>query len=235
MSAPPQTDERLFDLAWPGWLPLPPADGLVAFIPDQQAQTAWADKVLGRDAGGFVVWAATGAKPDPGLALVSQRRGVAAISLAAAGEDARWLQVALRLAVRLARETAGRRQPHPVRVTTSAAMPDTASESLRVPHLVTLRTAGNVSEAVVWELLDPSVADEWFGVALPDPALVEAHLPDLLALRTVTRTGQFPADLSPPLVSLLTGLSSPLSIETVYRHQSLLLGTRDRESSGAVA
>jgi hypothetical protein len=56
MSAPPQTDERLLDLTWPGWLPLPPADGLVAVIPDQQARTAWADKVLGRDAGGFVMW-----------------------------------------------------------------------------------------------------------------------------------------------------------------------------------
>ena len=49
MSAPPQTDERLLDLTWPGWLPLPPADGLVAVIPDQQARTAWADRILGRD------------------------------------------------------------------------------------------------------------------------------------------------------------------------------------------
>ena len=55
MSAPPQTDERLRDLTWPGWLPLPPADGLVAVTPDQQARTAWADKVLGGDASGFVV------------------------------------------------------------------------------------------------------------------------------------------------------------------------------------
>src|SRR2546421_12940423 len=95
MSAPPQTDERLFDLAWPGWLPLPPADGLVAFIPDQQAPTAWADKVLGRDAGGVGGWAATGAQPDPGPALGAQRRGGAAVSLAAGGGDAPWAPVAV--------------------------------------------------------------------------------------------------------------------------------------------
>ncbi len=66
MSAPPQTDERLFDLAWPGWLPLPAADGLVAVIPDQQAPTAWADKVLGRDPGGFVPSAWPARQPPVG-------------------------------------------------------------------------------------------------------------------------------------------------------------------------
>ena len=233
MSAPPQTDERLFDLAWPGWLPLPAADGLVAVIPDQQAPTAWADKVLGRDPGGFVVWAATGAATDPCLAVVSQRRGVDVISLAPAGEDPRLVQVALRLAVRLARETATRRQLPRVPVT-SAQVPDTSSQRLRVPHLVTLRDTGTVSEAVVWELLDPDAAGQWLGVALPDPALVEARLAELLALRTMTRTSQLPADLSPPLALLLGGLSTPLSIETVYRHPSLFL-RGGRGSGGAAA
>ncbi len=192
MSAPPHTDERLVDLTWPGWLPLPHADGLVAVIPDQHARTAWADKVLGRDPGGFVVWAATGATPDRILALVIQRERVAAISLAPAGEDVRRLHVALRLAGRLASETAGRKPTARVPVT-SASMPDTSSERIPVPHLVTLRDAGNLSEAVVWELLDPDAADRWRGIPLPDPALVEVHLAELLALRTATRTGRLPA------------------------------------------
>jgi hypothetical protein len=233
MSAPPQTDERLLDLTWPGWLRLPPADGLVAVIPDQQARTAWADKVLGRDAGGFVVWTATGAATDPSLPLASRRHGVAAISLAPAGEDPRLVHAALRLATRLAREAASCGQPARVPVT-SARLLDPSSEWTRVPHLVSLRGVDGVSEGVMWELLDPGMAEQWLGVALPDPALVEAHLSELVALRTGTRRRQLRPDLPPPLASLLTGLSEPLSIETVYRHADLFLSGSGRGSGGAV-
>jgi hypothetical protein len=232
MSAPPQTDERLFNLTWPGWLSLPQADGLVAVLPDQHAPTAWADMVVGRHDGGFVVWAATGATVHPSLAQASRRRGVTAMSLTQAGEDPRLVHIALRLALRLADEPA-RREPLARVPVTRAVMPDTSSERIRVPHLVTVHDVGVMSEAVMWELLDPDAADRWLGVARPDPALVEAHLTKLLALRTATRTKHLPADLPPPMASLLTRLSSPLSIEAVYRHAGLFLDQRGRESGGA--
>ncbi len=223
MSGAPNLDQLLFDLVWPGWRAAPPADGLVVFVPGQRTATAWADMVLAHEQDGFVVWAATGAQPHPSIALMSGRTGVQAASLAPAGEDPRRVHVALRLARRLATDAVFHGEPDRVYLT-SPGMPDTWGDLVRVPHLVTIRgERGALVDTVVWELMASHYAVRRLGVALPDPALVEAHLPDLLALRTATRTRQLPAGLSRPLAALLTGRPSPLSIELVYRHLYVFL------------
>ncbi len=65
-------------------------------------------------------------------------------------------------------------------------------------------------------------ARNWLGIPLPDQAFVEAHLPDLLALRAAARTGQLPATpAGQRLAGLLRGRPLPLSIQLVYRHLDL--------------
>jgi hypothetical protein len=114
--------------------------------------------------------------------------------------------------------------------------PDTSGDLVHVPHLVTLRdSTGGLIDTVVWELLAGQAARRRLGVGLPDPAPVEAYLPDLLALRAATRTGRLPAGLSAPLAALLNGQSSPLSIEVVYRHLDVFLNHfAGRPGGGAV-
>ncbi len=221
----PQGDRRLIDTDWPCWRRLPAADGLVALLPDHRAPTAWADVVLAHDANGFVVWAATGTNTAPSLALLNARAGVQAAALAPAGDDPRDVHAALRLACRLAIEPikhrSSLREPdQPVRVpVTSAGMPDTNGELMRVAHLVTLRTVSGVAtDTAMWELLTADTVASGPGVPRSALDLIEAHLPALLALRTATRSGRLPAGLPPQLAALLNGLTEPLSTEVVWRH-----------------
>jgi hypothetical protein len=224
----PTRDRRLVDAYWPGWRLLPAADGLVAFLPGHRAHTAWADVVLAHDTDGFVVWAATGAKPAPSLNLVTRRAGVHAVALAPAGADPRHVQAALRFGCRLASEAAG--QDHaaaPVPVT-SARGPDATDELVALPHLVTLHTGsgagppGAATDTVLWELVTADAVASRLCTPQSALSLIEARLPTLLALRTATRTGRVPG-LPPPVAALLAGLAEPLSAEVVWRHLDLLL------------
>jgi hypothetical protein len=232
MSATPQPHDRRFDFSWPDWLPLPAADGLVAFLPGHRAATSWADKVLSRDEAGFTVWVATGGNPHLCLPLVSLRSGVQAISVAPAGEDPRRIHLALQVACHLATEAFTDDSLGLVR-TTSPCVFDARNDHMSVPHLVTLRSADGIeTDAAVWESLTAKAATRWLSEPLPDPALVEANLPTLLRLRTATRTRRIPAGLAPPLAALLNDLQSPLSIKQVCRHADLFLGHSAAISGG---
>ena len=66
MSAPPQTDERLLDLTRPGWLPLPPADGLVAVTPTSRPEPRGLTRFWAATPAGSWCGPATGAATDPG-------------------------------------------------------------------------------------------------------------------------------------------------------------------------
>ncbi len=232
MAAPPRPDARLFDLTWPGWRPLPAADGLVTCVPDGSAPTAWADCVLAQHHDGFVLWTASGHRPHSALPDVARRPGVRGIALAPAGGHPPHIQAALRLAHRLTSEDAPVQGPVQVRVV-SADTPDTVDRLVRVPHLVTLRTpTGVATEAVMWELLAAEAAQRWLGVPAPALRHVEAHVARLLALRTATRTGLVPASLPPPLAGWLRSQSTPLSIEMVCHHLDVVLDHLARQGSG---
>ncbi len=223
MAAPPRPDPRLFDLSWPGWRPLPAADGLVTCVPDRSASTAWADCVLAQHHDGFVLWTACGHRPHSALPDVTHRPGVRGVALAPAGGHPPHIQAALRLAHRLTSEVTGHDGPVQVRIV-STDTPDTADGLVRVPHLVTLRAdTGVATEAVMWELLAAEVAQRWLGVPAPALRHVEAHVARLLALRTATRTRLVPAGLPPSLAGWLRAQSTPLPTETVCHHLDVVL------------
>src|SRR5439155_10155771 len=94
-----------------------------------------------------------------------------------------------------------------------------------IPHLVTVRGGEEAPtcDAVVWELTTGAAARQWLGAPVPDPTFVEAHLPQLLALRGAARADQLPATAAGQrLAALLHGRPLPLSIQLVYRHLDLL-------------
>ncbi len=75
---------------------------------------------------------------------------------------------------------------------------------------------------VVWELATRPGAARWLGAPMPDQAVVEAHLPRLLALRAASRAGRFPPTAGGArLAALVHGRPQPLSILLVYRNLDL--------------
>jgi hypothetical protein len=229
----PHPDARLIDLTWPGWRPVPAADGLITFVPDPRARTAWADQILAQHPGGFVLWSASGGQPHLILPQVSRRPGVRGIALAPAGSHPAHLQAALHLAHRLTNETAQPSRPGEVRVVSPVA-PDTPEELVRVPHLVTLHSDTNAAtDAALWELLSAQTARDRFGTGQAELRAIEASVPQLIALRTASRTGRIPDCLPPALAALLQQSPGPLTTETILPRLDLILDHRAAHRAGA--
>ncbi len=214
--------DRCFIAVWPDWRRPPAADGLIAVLA-ATVPTSWADEVLARDDRGNVVWAATGFQGERYGRATCERPGVHAVSLAAAGEQPARVAVALHLASHLGRVRCGGLTPARPYLT-SPGQPATPDDLVRIPHLVTVRAAEttSTSDEVVWERTTRAAARQWLGGPLPDQAFVEAHLPDLLALRAAARAGQLPPTAAGQrLAALLHGRPLPLSIQLVYRRLDL--------------
>jgi hypothetical protein len=217
--------ERCFDLALPPWQP-PAVDGLVALV-DPDASTVWADRLLVRHEDGFVVWTATGADPVGQALAVARLPEVSVVVLLAGGPDACRAALGMEVgrhvrAVRVA--SAGREW-----CVTSTARPDPLGGAVRVPHLVSVRRRGVVTDTVVWEVADREQAELWLGGPLPDPRLVEDNLARLLDLRAAVRSGRFPVTAAGARLARLLG-GRELSIRLVYQRPGmfhiLLSGSR---------
>jgi len=195
---------------------------LVAVLaPD--ASTSWADQVLAGDERGSVAWASTAAQAERYGRATLERPGVRAVSLAPAAAPPPRVGAALQVASYLARLRSGSLAPTRPCLTSPDRPAATPDDLVRIPHLVAVRAADETTtDAVVWELMTWKEARNWLGMPLPDEEFVEAHLPDLLALRSAARTGQLPAtSAGQRLAGLLRGRPLPLSIQLVYRHLDL--------------
>jgi len=116
---------------------------------------------------------------------------------------------------------------------TSPARPDTPDGLARIPHLVSVHADTHdladpdtprpgLIDVVVWELATRPGAARWLGGPLPDQTVVEARLPQLLALRAASRAGRFPPTAAGTrLAALVHGRPQPLSILLVYRNLDL--------------
>jgi hypothetical protein len=219
---PGRASGRSFHLGWPPWQP-PAADGLAAVV-NPAASIAWADGLLARTSDGLVVWAATGADQElQGLARLGYP-GVRGVTLAPAKSDPRRVKLALELAIDL---TAARANGACL---TSWARPAPPAGVVRIPHLVTIRRDGAVTDTVVWELAPLATAQHWLGGPLPDQRFFETHLDALLRLRGAARRGQLPASaVAAGLAELIP--DRDLSIRVVYAHaaafRALLAGRPD--------
>ncbi len=205
-------------------------DGLIATV-IAGIDAGWADTVLTSDNLGTLVWSASHGQAERHGMLTVERPGVRAVSLAPAGCDQRRVRMALQVSARLG--CVRRRGGWAPAYLTSPLRPDTPDDLVRIPHLVTARTdtrelvddacrRHGLTDTVAWELMARAAACRWFGAALPDQSLVEAHLPDLLALRSAARAGRFPPTTAGArLAALLHGRPLPLSTVLVYRRLDL--------------
>ena len=181
-----------FRLAWPSWRP-PPGDGVVAVVSGPDAAGGWVEALLARDGERSVVWTATGTPEVSGVEVVG-RTGVVAATVARAGVDTRLVGLALELACRLVEQRAAAGGDAGGCLTSWSA-PVVPGGMLRVPHLVTVSRDGQVSDAVVWEVLAPEAVERWLGCRAGegDLAFVEANLEALVRLRAAVRDGRLPA------------------------------------------
>lgn len=208
--------ERCFDLALPPWQP-PAVDGLVALV-DPDASTVWADRLLVRHEDGFVVWRATGADPAGQALAVARLPEVSVVVLLVGGQDARRAALAMEVGrhVRAVRVTsAGHKW-----CVTSPVRPEPSGGAVRVPHLVSVRHRGVVTDTVVWEVIDREQAELWLAGPLPDPRLVEENLAGLLGLRAAVRARRFPMTAAGARLERLLG-GRDLSIRLVYQRPGL--------------
>ena len=214
-----QTDpiEHCFDLVLPGWQP-PSEDGVVALVgPDVSA--GWADRLLVRHEGGFLVWAATGATPVVQALAVARLPEAQVVVLLPGGTDARWAGLALEFTRHLA--AVGEDGPDPGWCVTSPARPEPLPEGLvRLPHLVCVRRGELVADTVVWQVASRQRVEAWLGGPLPDLGYFERNLAGLLELRAAARAGRLPATAAGMrLARLLDGRG--LSIGLVYQRPGL--------------
>jgi hypothetical protein len=216
-SGPAWLDPRL-----PCWRTPRTEAGLFAVV-DATADISWTDKTLAGDDTELLVWTGAGAQPERGGLQAAQRHGVRAVALAPAGADLRRLRAATQVACRL-RDTRGDTAASAWAHLTSADPPATVDQSVRIPHLLTLRySSGHVADTVVWELIPRVAAPQWSRIAPATRAFIEAHLPQLLALRTAARTGNLPQNTAGQrLADTLAG--KPLSTRIAYRHLDLIRG-----------
>lgn len=214
------TVEQRFELVWPRWQP--PGEGLVAVATQPEATLGWADALLARQGSDLYVWSALDTDASfHGLSIV-ERSGVVAASLVGPRDDARHVDLALKVALQLTSQQgeglAWGRPPGACLTTWSA--PVTQPGIVRVPHLVTVHRGGAASDTVVWQLMSVAAAHSWFGTPLPDLGYVESHLDALLRLRSRVREGRLPAVAAK--ARALHGMSGHgFSIELVYRHLGL--------------
>jgi hypothetical protein len=164
--------ERCFDLVLPAWQP-PPEDGVVALVaPD--ASAGWADRLLVRHEGGFLVWAATGAAPMAQALAVARLPEARVVVLLPGGTEARRAGLALECARHLA---VGGDGPDPGWCVTSPARPVVVPEGLvRVPHLVCVRRGELVCDMVVWQVASRQRVEAWLGGPVPDLEFFERNL-----------------------------------------------------------
>jgi hypothetical protein len=225
------TVERQFRLAWPRWQP-PPGGGIIALVAQSDATLGWADALLARDSAGLYVWASRGAEPERRALEILELPEVRAATLVPDGADARQVGLGLEFATWLARERAGvgfLERPSGACLT-SWSKPTPPPGTVRVPHLVTVRHATEVADAVVWELATSMAARRWLGCPLAIQHSVEAHLDGLLRLRAAARARRLPPTAAAARLSCLLG-ERDLSIELVYQRFDLfrvLLGGRPR-------
>ncbi|HEU4965899.1 MAG TPA: hypothetical protein VFT53_00270 [Candidatus Saccharimonadales bacterium] len=103
----------------------------------------------------------------------------------------------------------------------SADPPRTPTNYVRIPHLVAYEpNHGTILDTIMWELLAKKEAVQWLGSPLPDQQSIEAHLPDLLQLRSFVRTDRLPTTaVYGELKQLLS--RRYLSMLFVYQHHQL--------------
>jgi hypothetical protein len=208
--------ERCFDLVLPSWQP-PSADGLVALVAEG-TPAVWAERLLVRREDGLLVWAATSAGAVGRALTVARLPEVRAVVVLPGRADARRAGLALEFAVHL-RAVRGD-GPGPGSDVTSPLRPDVSQDVVRVPHLVSVRHLGVVTDTVVWEVMDRERAQAWSGGSLPDQRFIEEHLCGLLELRAAVRMGRFPVSAAGGrLARVLAG--RPLSIRVVYQRPGL--------------
>jgi hypothetical protein len=191
----------------------------------------WADTILRRDVTGTWTWSASHGSAERQGILTLERPGVRAVTLTPAGCSPGEIRTAARLSARLGQQR-GHHGWSPAYLT-SPTWPDTPDGLVRIPHLADIHADSHdladpdalgpgLIDVVVWELATKPGAARWLGTPLPDQAVIEAHLPQLLALRAATRAGRFPPTAAGArLAALVHGRPRPLSIQLVYRHLDL--------------
>lgn len=214
------SDGACFDLTWPRWQP-PPGDGLVAIVAQRGAATlGWADALLARDDTGLYVWASHDGERERHALAVRELPAVRAVALASGGTDPRQVSLALAVAAWLRDRPGAYREPGESRLTSCSA-PTPPPGAVRIPHLVSVRRSGRVTDTVVWELAPAAAAHWWFDPSESSQQFVEEHLDGLLRLRAAARTGRLPATAAAcRLSNLLT--DRDLSSELVYQRLDLL-------------
>lgn len=220
------SDGACFDLTWPRWQP-PPGDGLVAVVAQGGAATLdWADALLARDDTGLYVWASHRGNRERHALTIRELPAVRAVALASGGTDPRQVSLALAVASWLRdrpgayRESSAYRESGASRVT-SCVPPAPPPAAVRIPHLVSVRRSGRLTDTVVWELAPAAAAHSWFDPSESSQQFVEAHLDGLLRLRAAARTGRLPATAAACRLSHLLN-DRDLSSELVYQRLDLL-------------
>ncbi len=209
----PPTTERIFSSGDLPLLSLPGADGLIT--------CQWTHESLG----------APGSWQDDGDTTAEQVRsaGVDAIVLHAhpspPGRSALALAFASHLRNVLRRPVAGLDPRLATNVVTAGLRPDLAGlhDLVRVPHLVTITDGtGAVADTIVWEIMTGGQFDAWLdGAPRPDQRAIEAHLPGLLRLRGLYRSGRLDHRRVGALLEMLDG--GQLTTRLIHRFPRVVL------------
>ncbi|WP_020572711.1 hypothetical protein [Parafrankia discariae] len=110
-------------------------------------------------------------------------------------------------------------------VVTAGVRPDLTglADLVRIPHLVTVTDAtGAIADTVVWEVMTDVQFDVWLdGAPRPDQHAIEAHLPGLLRLRGLHRSGRLDRRRAGALLDVLEG--GTLSTRLIHRCPRVVL------------
>lgn len=106
---------------------------------------------------------------------------------------------------------------------TSWSPPSPPPGTVRVPHLLSIRHGGHITDSVVWEVLTPSAARRWLGCELRacDLSFVESHLHQLVRLRVGARSGDLPPTAAAARLLSWLGPDRDLPISLVYQRADL--------------
>lgn len=94
--------------------------------------------------------------------------------------------------------------------------PDVVEGWVRIPHLVTVVKASEISEIVMWEKLSNQDSVQWLDANIPDQDFIEKHLAELLDLKKRSRENTLDPVLHKEIIGKLSGRY--LSILFVYQH-----------------
>lgn len=141
--------------------------------------------------------------PRPiGLAHQLRRTpGALGVALHPAGPVTVWTRLALGFAAELSGVWAAaepRKGWHPtggagVTSASPGPPPDLGPSTVRIMHLLSVRSAGQVQDEAVWEWVSRAEAEAWYGGPLPDMDPIHRRLPALRAVRKAAREGRLPA------------------------------------------